>query len=323
MKSFAVLALMAVIAGCRLDTFFRGSGGGAPPVAGPPASLGFADQPQTTHARKSLPPVRVVVRDDQGNVVSGFGGLVSLTLDSSAGGGGGVSLGDTTTVAAANGVATFRHLRIDKAGTGYRLVASAPGTALPPARSQAFAILAPLTGNITVTTTTSGADVPGGYSVTLDDTISQPMGINAVVTFIGVAAGSHMVSLGGVAPSCTVGGANPQPVSVSGGETAQASFAISCAASPPATGSLTVTTTTTGSNLPAGYTLTLDTGQSGTIGANASVTAAGIPAGDRTLTLSGVPSNCTLASPNPQIVAITAGATTRASFAISCAAAGP
>src|SRR5213082_283212 len=252
MKSFAVLALMAVIAGCRLDTFFRGSGGGAPPVAGPPASLGFADQPQTTHARKSLPPVLVVVRDDQGNVVSGFGGLVSLTLDSSAGGGGGVSLGDTTTVAAADGVATFRHLRIDKAGTGYRLVASAPGTALPPARSQAFAILAPLTGNITVTTATSGTDVPGGYSVTLDDTISQPMGINAVVTFIGVAAGSHMVSLGGVAPSCTVGGANPQPVSVSGGETAQASFAISCAAPPPPpppppppadTGNLTVTTT--------------------------------------------------------------------------------
>src|SRR5213082_2604358 len=252
MKSFAVLALMAVIAGCLLDTFFRGSGGGAPPVAGPAASLGFADQPQTTHARKSLPPVRVVVRDDQGNVVTGFGGLVSLTLDSSAGGGGGISLGDTTTVAAANGVATFRHLRIDKAGTGYRLVASAPGTALPPARSQAFAILAPLTGNITVTTTTSGADVPGGYSVTLDDIISQPMGINAVVTFIGVAAGSHMVSLGGVAPSCTVGGANPQSVSVSGGETAQASFAISCAAPPPPpppppppadTGNLTVTTT--------------------------------------------------------------------------------
>src|SRR5213082_1119327 len=250
MKSFAVLALMAVIAGCRLDTFFRGSGGGAPPVPGPPASLGFADQPQTTHAQKSLPPVRVAVRDDQGNVVAGFGGLVSLALDSSGGGGG--SLGDTTTVAAADGVGTFRHLRIDKAGTGYRLVASAPGTAPPPARSQAFVILAPLTANITVTTATSGADVPGGYSVTLDDTISQPMGINAVVTFIGVAAGSHMVSLGGVAPSCTVGGANPQPVSVSGGETAQASFAISCAAPPPPpppppppadTGNLTVTTT--------------------------------------------------------------------------------
>jgi len=226
-------------------------------------------------------------------------------------------------VAAANGVATFRHLRIDKAGTGYRLVASAPGTALPPARSQAFAILAPLTGNITVTTTTSGADLPGGYSVTLDDTISQPMGINAVVTFIGVAAGSHMVSLGGVAPSCTVGGANPQPVSVSGGETAQASFAISCAASPPATGSLTVTTMTTGSNLPAGYTLTLDTGQSGTIGANDSVTATAIAAGDHAVTLSGLPGNCSLASPNPQAFTIAAGTTTQVGFTISCTAVGP
>src|SRR5213080_1573478 len=198
MKSFAVLALMAVIAGCRLDTFFRGSGGGAPPVAGPPASLGFADQPQTTHARKSLPPVRVVVRDDQGNVVSGFGGLVSLTLDSSAGGGGGVSLGDTTTVAAANGVATFRHLRIDKAGTGYRLVASAPGTALAPVKSQPFNIIAPSTGSLTVTTTTSGSNLPSGYTITVDDSISQPIGINAVVTFVGLAAGSHAVTLAGV-----------------------------------------------------------------------------------------------------------------------------
>ena len=326
MKSIPVLALVAVVASCRLDTFFRGSGGGAPPVAGPPAGLRFTDQPQTTHARKTLPPVRVAVHDDQGNVVAGFGGVVGLTIDSDTGG---VSLGDTTTVAAANGIATFRHLRIDKAGAGYRLVASAPGTALAPVKSQAFAILPPLTGNITVTTTTAGSNLPSGYTVTVDDSISQAIGINAVVTFVGLAAGNHVVALGGVTPSCTIGGANPDSVSVSGGETAQASFAISCAAPPPppppppATGSLTVTTTTTGSSVPAGYTLTLDTGQSGTIGANASVTAAGIPAGDRTLTLSGVPSNCTLASPNPQIVAITAGATTRASFAISCAAAGP
>src|SRR5207302_8777668 len=105
------LGLMGGVPRCRFGRCFGGAGGGAAPVAGPPASLGFADQPQTTHARKSLPPVRVVVRDDQGNVVSGFGGLVSLTLDSSAGGGGGggVSLGDSTTVAAANGVATFQH----------------------------------------------------------------------------------------------------------------------------------------------------------------------------------------------------------------------
>ena len=326
MKRFAVLPLMALIASCRLDTFFRGAGGGAPPVAGPPADLRFAQQPQTTHARKTLPPVRVAVRDDQGNVVAGFGGLVSLTLDSNPGG---ASLGDSTTVAAAHGIATFRHLRIDKAGTGYTLLAFAPGTALAPERSRAFAILAALTGNIAVTTTTAGTAVPGGYTLTLDDSISQPIGINAVVTFVGVYAGSHVVTLADVTPSCTIGGANPDTVSVSGGETAQASFSISCAAPPPppppppATGNLTVRTTTTGSNLPAGYTLTLDTGQSGTIGANDSVTATGIAAGDHRLTLSGLPGNCTLASPNPQVVTITAGATTQASFSISCSAAGP
>jgi len=230
MKSIPVLALVAVVASCRLDTFFRGSGGGAPPVAGPPAGLRFTDQPQTTHARKTLPPVRVAVHDDQGNVVAGFGGVVGLTIDSDTGG---VSLGDTTTVAAANGIATFRHLRIDKAGAGYRLVASAPGTALGPVKSQAFAILPPLTGNITVTTTTAGSNLPSGYTVTVDDSISQAIGINAVVTFVGLAAGNHVVALGGVTPSCTIGGANPDSVSVSGGETAQASFAISCAAPPP------------------------------------------------------------------------------------------
>ncbi len=406
MKSFAVLALIALVANCRLDTFFDGSGGRAAPVAGPPADLRFADEPQTARARTTLAPVRVTVRDDQGNIVAGFGGLVSLALDSN---NAVTSLGDSTTVPAAKGVATFRRLRIDKAGTGYRLVASAPGTALAPVRSRAFAILAPLTGNIAVTTTTAGSDLPSGYTVIVDDSISQPIGINAVVTFVGLATGRHVVTLGGVTSSCNMGGANPDTVSVSGGETAHATFDISCAAPPTtgnvvvttatsgtslpsgytasldggpaspigindsvtateipagehtvalsgvpgnctaagpnpqpvtvaagstaraaftigcaaATGSLTVTTTTTGSNLPAGYTVTLDTGQSGAIGANDSVTATGIPTGDHTVTLSGVPGNCTVASPNPLAVTVTAGATAQASFTISCGATGP
>src|SRR5438105_5496440 len=315
MRSFAVLALIALVASCRLDTFFGGAGGGAPPVAGPPANLRFADQPKTTRARKTLPPVRVAVPDDQGNVVAAFGGLVALTIDSSLSG---VSLGDTTTVAAANGIATFRHLRIDQAGTGYRLVASAPGTALAPVKSQAFAILAPLTGDITVTTSTQGGDVPGGYTVSVDDSISQPIGINAVVTFIGVAAGSHVVTLAGVTPSCSVGGTNPETVSVSGGETAQASFAISCAGPPPATGNVVVTTATSGSSLPSGYTTSMDGGPAPPIGVNDSVTATGINPGVHTVAIGGVPANCNVASPNPQTVTVAAGNTARAAFTISC-----
>jgi len=300
MKSFAVLALIALVVSCRLDTFFSGSGGGALPVAGPPADLRFTDQPQTTRARKTLPPVRVAVRDDQGNVVARFGGVVALTIDS-----------DT-------GVATFRHLRIDKAGAGYRLVASAPGTALAPVKSQAFAILAPLTGNITVTTTTQGAATPSGYTVTVDDSISQSIGINAVVTFIGVAAGSHVVTLAGLTPSCSVGGTNPETVDVSGGETAQASFAISCAAPPPATGNVVVTTVTSGSSVPSGYTVSLDGGPAAPIGVNDSVTVTGIAPGNHTVAIGGVPANCNVASSNPQTITVAAGNTARAAFTISC-----
>ncbi len=317
MKSFAVLALIALVASCRLDTFFDGSGGRAAPVAGPPADLRFADEPQTARARTTLAPVRVTVRDDQGNIAAGFGGLVSLALDSN---NAVTSLGDSTTVPAAKGVATFRRLRIDKAGTGYRLVASAPGTALAPVRSRAFAILAPLTGNIAVTTTTAGSDLPSGYTVIVDDSISQPIGINAVVTFVGLATGRHVVTLGGVTSSCNMGGANPDTVSVSGGETAHATFDISCAA-PPTTGNVVVTTATSGTSLPSGYTTSLDGGAASAIGINDSVTATGLAAGEHTVALSGVPGNCTAAGPNPQPVTVAAGSTARAAFTIGCAAA--
>ncbi len=318
MKTFAVLALIALVASCRLDTFFGGSGGGATSVAGPPADLRFADQPQTTRARNTLAPVRVAVRDDQGNIVAGFAGVVSVALDSNHAAG---SLGDSTSVAAAAGVATFRHLRIDKAGTGYWLVASAPGTALAPARSQPFNILAPSTGSLTVTTTTSGSHLPSGYTITVDDSISQPIGINAVVTFVGLAAGSHAVTLAGVTSTCVIHGANPDTVSVSGGETAQASFDIACAAPPPTTGDVVVTTVTSGSSLPSGYTVSLDGGPATPIGVNDSVTATGIAAGEHTVALSGVPGNCTVAGPNPQPVTVAARSAARVTFTIGCVAA--
>lgn len=96
MTRYALLPLMAPVASCRLDTFFRGSGGSASPIAGPPAELRYTDQPRTARARGTLPPLRVAVLDDQGNVVVGFACLVSLAIGSNPGGG---SLGDTTTVA--------------------------------------------------------------------------------------------------------------------------------------------------------------------------------------------------------------------------------
>src|SRR5207237_1392208 len=102
------------------------------------------------------------------------------------------------------------------------------------------------------------------------------------------------------------------------GETAQASFAISCAAPPPATGNVVVTTVTSGSSVPSGYTVSLDGGPAAPIGVNDSVTVTGIAPGNHTVAIGGVPANCTVQSPNPLAVTVTAGATAQASFTISC-----
>src|SRR5205823_2737339 len=101
------------------------------------------------------------------------------------------------------------------------------------------------------------------------------------------------------------------------GNTTATTFSVSCA---PTTGSLAVTTNTTGSNLdPDGYTLTVDGGQGKAIGINNTVTISGLSPGDHSVQLNGVAQNCTVTS-NPRTVSITAGSTTTTTFTVICAA---
>src|SRR5207244_3781951 len=185
-----------------------------------------------------------------------------------------------------------------------------------------FAIsCAATTGNLSVTTNTTGSNLdPDGYTVTLDGGASQAIPTNGSVTFAGLPAGSHTVVRSGVAANCTVSGGNSQTVSVPSGGTATAGFAITCAAT-NSNGSLTVTTSTTGSNLdPDGYTVVVDNGAaSQPISDNGSVTFTG-PAGDHTVGLSGVAANCTVSGANPRTVTVPAGGTTSTTFAVTCAA---
>src|SRR3989440_4812382 len=139
----------------------------------------------------------------------------------------------------------------------------------------------PDVGTIAVTVTTSGSNAPGGYTVSVDGS-SQSVGANGLATFIGLPPGSHTVRLSGVPANCSVGGDNPRSVSLIAGLVAATTFSVSCSAPPPppTTGDLTVTTSTSGSNLDAdGYTLTLDGGATRSIGVNGSVTFSGVSAG--------------------------------------------
>src|ERR1051326_4842352 len=152
----------------------------------------------------------------------------------------------------------------------------------------------PTTGDLTVTTGTSGSNIDAdGYTVTVDGNASKSIGSNGSVTFSGLAAGNHSVALSGVASNCSVSGNNPRTVSVPAGGTASTSFSVSCTAPPPQTGNLTVSTSTSGSNLdPDGYTVTVDGGASQAIGTNGSVTFSGLSAASHTVVLSGVANNC-------------------------------
>src|SRR5439155_10532785 len=103
---------------------------------------------------------------------------------------------------------------------------------------------------------------------------------------------------------------NPRTVSVPAGRTTTTTFTVSCAATP---GNLTVSNSTTGSNLdPDGYTVTVS-GSAGTasqtMATNGNVSFANIPAGSYQVTLSGQAANCTVTSANPQTANVPAGRT--------------
>src|SRR5204862_3882689 len=148
----------------------------------------------------------------------------------------------------------------------------------------------------------------------VDNGQPKTIGTTGNATYPGLAAADHMVALS-VASNCTVSGANPRTVTVPAGGTGHADFTIDCA---PTTGELVVTTATTGSNLPAGYTVMVDNGQPKPIVTTVNVTYPGLAAADP-LSLHGALPICTVSGTNPRTVSVPAGGTGHADFTIDCA----
>lgn len=86
-------------------------------------------------------------------------------------------------------------------------------------------------GSVEVTTTTTGASPdPDGYTVMLDHSTPQTIPVTGLLTLSGVALGAHQVTLGGLAPNCTVSGDNPRAVTVSIGVMTKIGYSIECRA---------------------------------------------------------------------------------------------
>lgn len=184
------------------------------------------------------------------------------------------------------------------------------------------ALLGGLTGDLTVTTATTGSSLdPDGYTITVDLLQTKVVGTNGSVTFSGLLAGPHVVTIGGVAGNCTVSGGTTRTALVPLGGTVRVDFSVSCAPTGPQTGDLNVTTATSGSNVDAdGYTVTLDGNTSRTIGTNGSVTFSGLPSGNHTVVLSGVAGNCSVSGGTSRTANVPAGGTASTSFTVSCVA---
>ncbi|HEX5962332.1 MAG TPA: hypothetical protein VFY42_01305, partial [Gemmatimonadales bacterium] len=197
-------------------------------------------------------------------------------------------------------------------GENPRAITVAAGAAVTAAFVLTCTTAPAVSGSVRITTSTAGdSPDPDGYAFAVDGGATQPVGTSAAATVAAIAAGDHTVTLSGVAGNCTVQGTNPRAVTVAAGGTAEVAFAVTCAA---ATGSIEVTTATTGPSPDDGYTVAVDNGTPQPIGNNATVTVPNVAAGSHQVTLTGVATNCTVAAENPRSVPVTAGSKSAVKF---------
>src|SRR5438094_2517366 len=161
---------------------------------------------------------------------------------------------------------------------------------------------------------------PGGFTVWVDNSTSQPVPPNGVVTFNGLAAGDHEVALYGVPSNCAVStpskGANdPQGATLLAGIAGASNFSLACGS----WGGLFVSVSTSGVDPDAdGYTVTVDGSQSQQVGANDNVTFTLLYAANHTVALSGVAANCSVNGSPTQAFTVSVGQTAQMSFAATC-----
>lgn len=178
------------------------------------------------------------------------------------------------------------------------------------------------TASIEVSTTTSGSGSdPDGFELLLDGTDRGPIASSTTISLSGLPPGTHTLGLTGLAANCQVVGENPRSLTVAPGQTAQVSFAVTCGTPAPSSGTLEITTSTTGSNPdPDGYSVRVDGGSSQPIGVNATFPVQNVSAAQHSVQVDGVAANCTVAGLNPRPVTVPAGGIARVAFAITCTA---
>jgi hypothetical protein len=337
MRSLRILALIAVGVSCHLDKLLNGGGGVHRLSTSPPVALVFSTLP---HAPRAGPLgfVQISVVDSAGvPVVGAESTTVTVALGANPLGG---TLKGTTSQHPTRGVATFSDLRLDRAASGYTLTATTGG--LPTVTSDTFTVMPGPATQLTFTAEPNnvgqgGVVTPPVVVTAFDSLDNQATDFTGAVTLTlrqngatvnGALSGATANAVAGVATFANLRISNAgQRYTLTAALGAAAPLAESTpfdvsppGPPPPQPGSLAITTVTTGSNLPSGYTVTVDGNPAGTIGTSGSLTINPVTPGDRLVGLSAVPAICSVAGANPLTVSVPSGGSGHADFAISCGA---
>ena len=174
---------------------------------GPATKLGFLAQPTNVTAGASIAPsITVQVQDANGNPVTTSTQQITLSIESTSPSG--ATLGGTLSQNAVNGVATFNNISINKAGNGYKLLATATGTTFNTATSTSFNVNAGAANKLAFfqqpTHTVAGQNISPAVVVEVQDAAG-----NRVTTggfSVTLALASCTATLTGNAPQTTSNG---------------------------------------------------------------------------------------------------------------------
>jgi hypothetical protein len=173
-------------------------------------------------------------------------------------------------------------------------------------------------GHVRVTVFSTGGDLDAdGYTIALDagQPRTSPGNTGEVVEAFYVATGTHGVTLGGIAPNCTLSGTSSRTVTVASGAVTEVRYDVACAAT-----GLALTTTTTGQDLPNEYRVLVNDQPSIVLASTATGTVGRLAPGSYAVKLA-APAHCAVAGGNPVTVAVAAKALTPVSFTVTCTAA--
>jgi len=173
------------------------------------------------------------------------------------------------------------------------------------------------TGNVQVTLAMAGTDLdPDGCQVTVDAGSPRLLQAGESTTYADLATGSHVVQLTDVESNCEVQGESTRTVQVAADATTDVTFGLVCSALP--TGSIEVTTVTTGQEIPPDGYLVVAGESFAAIGTNATVTIEDVPVGNRSVALSDFPLHCSVSGENPRFVTVTEDGAVSTTFEIDC-----